>query len=363
MRMDTVSCRWSVDVRSKVARLRRGGIPRLLDLFSGCGGLSLGFQSAGFRTDGAVELDRTAARTYAINFHNSVERYAKARDILSTAPEKLVADLNLGRKEQAFDLIVGGPPCQAFARIGRAKLREVADHPEAFRHDRRASLYLQYLAYVRELKPLALLMENVPDILNYAGHNIAEEMCETLSDLGYVCGYTLLSSAFYGVPQTRLRVILLGYHRELARPATFPNPTHQAVLPRGYQELGRFVRRRVGISLHHFIEPPAANHGLPPALTSAEAIGDLPTITAHLEGRLKGGPRRFNELAKYRTDIEPSRYAILMRQWPGFESGGGVIDHVIRYLPRDYAIFRRMAPGDEYPKALQLIRPHRSGPA
>ena len=145
------------DVWTKIARLQRGGIPRTLDLFAGCGGLSLGFQAAGFRTEGAVEADKTAAASYAINFHEGADLHSKARDILSIGPEELVADLELGRKEQAFDVVVGGPPCQAFARIGRAKLREVAAHPEAFRHDPRALLYLKYLAYVRERRPLDIV--------------------------------------------------------------------------------------------------------------------------------------------------------------------------------------------------------------
>ena len=64
-------------------------------------------------------------------------------------------------------------------------------------------------------------MENVPDVLNYGGHNIAEEMCETLTPMGYVCGYTLLNSAYYGVPQMRERMFLIAYAEELDAKVTF----------------------------------------------------------------------------------------------------------------------------------------------
>jgi DNA (cytosine-5)-methyltransferase 1 len=88
-------------------------------------------------------------------------------------------------------------------------LREIDQHPEAFKHDPRASLYLEYLNYVQALQPLALLMENVPDVLNHGGRNIAEEICEVLEHKGYVARYTLLNAAFYGVPQMRERMFLL----------------------------------------------------------------------------------------------------------------------------------------------------------
>jgi DNA (cytosine-5)-methyltransferase 1 len=151
-------------VRQKIARLSTGGRPRVLDLFSGCGGLSLGFHAAGFEIAAAIESDPDAARSHGLNFHKGEARHCKARDITNTGPEELAAELGLGDPAFAFDVIVGGPPCQAFARVGRSKLREVADHPEAFRHDPRARLYIDYLDYVEACAPLAVLMENVPDM-------------------------------------------------------------------------------------------------------------------------------------------------------------------------------------------------------
>ena len=196
-------------IRKKIARLRSGGQPRVLDLFAGCGGLSLGFQAAGFGSRAAVEFDADAARSYGANFHGGDAVHSRARDITEVHPDDLTAELNLGPAAEAFDVIIGGPPCQAFARVGRPKLREIDAHPQAFRHDPRARLYQEYLRYVDACRPLAVLVENVPDVLNHGGQNIAEEICEVLEAKGYVCGYTLLNAAFYGVPQMRERMFLL----------------------------------------------------------------------------------------------------------------------------------------------------------
>ena len=141
----------------------------------------------------------------------------------------------LGPAVDAFDVIVGGPPCQAFARVGRPKLREIDDHPQAFLHDPRARLFLEWLRYVQTCKPLAVLMGNVPDVLNHGGQNIAEETCEVLESKGYICAYTLVNTSLYGVPQMRERMFLIGYRREIARKVCFPAPTHWTQLPPGYQ--------------------------------------------------------------------------------------------------------------------------------
>ena len=125
-------------VETKMKRLRAGKPLRVLDLFSGCGGLSLGFHAAGFEIVGSVELDPVAAKSHARNFKRKAplsihEVHAKARDIAQIDPEELAAELGFDMPtREAVDVIIGGPPCQAFARIGRAKLREVAAHPRAY---------------------------------------------------------------------------------------------------------------------------------------------------------------------------------------------------------------------------------------
>jgi DNA (cytosine-5)-methyltransferase 1 len=113
----------------KAARMHAGGTPRVLDLFAGCGGLSLGFHAVGFDIRAAIEFDPDAAKSRGINFHGGAAEHCVARDIIQTHPERIAAELGLGRLENAVDVIVGGPPCQAFARVGRPKLREIDAHP------------------------------------------------------------------------------------------------------------------------------------------------------------------------------------------------------------------------------------------
>jgi len=306
-----------------------------------------------------MEIDPLAAKSHARNFHGEteerIELHGKARDICAVEPADLIKELSLGEARDAIDVIVGGPPCQAYARVGRAKLREVMDHPTAFKVDPRGNLYLRYLHYVTELRPLALLMENVPDILNYGGHNVVEEMVEALSDMGYAARYSLINSSHHGVPQMRDRVFLIAFRKELGISIRFPEATNWHVLPPGYEGTRAVALKFIDMfGGSGYVKPDLGTEDLPPAVTAGKALGDLPPITLHQEGKLKRGPRRFTELARYRQGVNLSDYAKAMRSWPGFEAGEGVYDHVLRYLPRDTEIFRNMKPNSEYPAAIKV---------
>jgi DNA (cytosine-5)-methyltransferase 1 len=347
----------------RLARLARGKPPRVLDLFSGAGGISMGFQRAGFRIDGALEIEPLPALTHARNFHGRggkefLELHARPRDLTAVEPDQLAEELGLGPVEEAIDVLVGGPPCQAYARVGRAKLRKVADHPEAFRVDPRANLYLRYLAYVRAFRPLALLIENVPDILHYAHHNVAQEIVDTLDGYGYDAKYSLINSAFHGVPQMRDRVYLIAYRRELRADIRSPRATHHMELPPGYSGTRAVALRYVDLlGGAGYTTPDLGNKSLPFPITAPEAIGDLAPIRGD---SVKRGARHWTALAKYREDHELTEYQRVMREWPGFEAGEGVYDHAIRYLPRDGLVFKEMREGAEYPEAqmtaLKIVR-------
>jgi DNA (cytosine-5)-methyltransferase 1 len=323
-------------------RLARGEPPRVLDLFAGAGGLSLGFQRAGFRIDGAVEIDPLAARTHARNFHpGDVARHGVARDITCMEPDELGLE--------AIDVLVGGPPCQAYARVGRAKLREIADHPSAFKVDPRGNLYLRYLAWVKTLRPLALLVENVPDILHYDHRNVVEEMVDALDGLGYDARYSLINSAFHGCPQMRDRVFLVAYRKELDVTVRFPRATRFMRLPRGYAGTRAVALKYVDLfGGGGYVAADPGDASLPGPVTAREAIGDLPAVQGD---SVRRGARRFAELSRYAAADDFSAYATMMRRWPGFAAGEGVYDHVIRALPRDVPIFRAMRAGAEYPEA------------
>lgn len=348
-------------IRQKIARLATGGRPRVLDLFAGCGGLSLGFKAAGFNLAAAVEIDPDAAASHGRNFHPGDTRHAIARDITKLTPDALAAELGLGPVGMAIDVLVGGPPCQAFARVGRSKLREIDAHPQAFKHDPRARLYLEYLRYVEAFQPLTILMENVPDILNHGGQNLAEEICEVLEEKGYVARYTLLNASFYGVPQMRERMFLIGHRRELGCEVSFPEPTHWVHLPPGYEGSRQVALKLLNDGGHlgeapDYVDPPEAKPGLTPGVTAKQALGDLPAIDARAQlrsGELRRGARRFDTPIPYGAPRRLTEYAKKMRTWPGFEAPEALLDHVIRYLPRDYELFARMNPGDQYPEAWQ----------
>jgi DNA (cytosine-5)-methyltransferase 1 len=267
----------------------------------------------------------------------------------------LCTRLGLGTPAEAVDVVVGGPPCQAFARIGRAKLRAIAGDPAAFLNDPRAGLHERWVAWVQELKPLAVLVENVPDALNAGGRNIAEEIALDLEELGFITHYTLLNAVHYGVPQTRERMFLIGLRTEPGEARVFPRPSHAYDVPRGYKDIRRAAFRVVRcddlFAAPYWQEPPRMTGRLRAAATVRQAIGDLPSITGLRDGTLPAGPRRFDTPSGYRRG-RPSAYARDMRNWPGFEAPvDGPRDHVIRNLPRDWPIFERMLPGDEYPAA------------
>jgi DNA (cytosine-5)-methyltransferase 1 len=346
-------------VADKLKRLRGGAAPRLLDLFSGCGGFTLGFQRAGCHPVGGVEVDADAAESYAWNFHQSdpqwKQRHGTPRDITKVQPATLVASLGLGSPvEKAVDIVVGGPPCPAYTRVGRAKLREIGKHPEAHLLDARAKLYERYLAYVRDLQPVALVMENVPDVLNFGGRNLGEIISAELETLGYVCRYTLLNAASYGVPQMRERFFLIGVRKEAEAEIVFPSPTHTVDFPVGYTGSRSVALKHVigmGNDMRRYRPPPAASKHLPPAVSVRDAIGDLPCANG----------RAFKRSAQYLDGTLPAApagttpFVAIMRGWPGFAATATLRDHVTRALSeRDFRLFARMNGGDDYPAAIRL---------
>lgn len=334
-----------------------------MDLFAGCGGISAGAHLAGCEIIGAVELDPLAAQSHAINFHphdsEEVIRWlGSPRDISCVEPQEYIGQIRSDCKDplREVDILVGGPPCQAFARVGRAKLREVMEHSEAFLHDSRSGLYRHYIKFVESLAPVAVLIENVPDVLNYGGLNIFETIAGVLEDLGYECRYSLLNASHYGVPQMRTRSFLVAVAKCAEIEPGMPHATHHHVLPVGYRGTKDVALRHISIfERSHYIET-VSQPGLTPAVTAEEAIGDLPPITGHLEGKLKKAACRLDQRIRLPSHTHVSDYGRIMRNWPGFRSDGYVCDHVIRCLPRDYKIFKAMKPGDQYPEAHAIAR-------
>lgn len=337
---------------AKLKRLQSGKPPRVLDVCGGAGGFALGFSAVGYDLVGAVETDPLALDTYAQNLHKQISaderlRYAIPRD-LNELPSRTAQSLGLGPASEAVDVLLAGLPCQAFARIGRSKLRSVADDPQAYRTDLRACLYRRFLKYVRSFQPLAIVLENVPDILNHGGHNVPEEISRKLESWGYRCGYSLLNAANYGVPQLRERLFLIAIHNLVGSGPVFPEPTHHFDIPAGYACLRRFALKHVDIADSHYIEPPEASAELPPAVSVRDALEDMMPIVRASWPRDKKPSRNIRDTAAYFG--KASAYGRLMREWSGFEAGALVGAHVARHTPRDYPLFREMKRGEQYPE-------------
>ncbi|WP_304950564.1 DNA cytosine methyltransferase [Sulfitobacter sp.] len=193
-------------------------MPKVVDLFAGAGGFSLGARNAGARVTFAIEFDKFAAKTYRKNFCENGETTLYTEDILKLDPEEL-AETHFSDGAEC-DLLLGGPPCQGFSshRINDSGVG-----------DPRNALIYRYFDFVRSLRPKAFLMENVPGLL-WPRHG---EYLQKFYELGADEGYTIfdpvtLDARDFGVPQRRKRVFILGV-RDSERASDLdwpPAPTH-----------------------------------------------------------------------------------------------------------------------------------------
>ncbi len=169
-----------------------------LDLFSGCGGLTLGMKKAGLHVLGAFEIDALAAETYRRNHRATRVWEGDIRDV-DVAGVRRALRLAPGR----LDLLAGCPPCQGFSQLrtlrGAQRVR-----------DDRNDLVLEFLRFAREFRPKTIMMENVPGLVS--NWRMAK-LVRCLRRNGYSCECRVLDAAEYGVPQRRQRVILLAGRR------------------------------------------------------------------------------------------------------------------------------------------------------
>ena len=332
--------------------MKRRREPTFVDLFSGAGGLSLGFRAAGARSLAAVDASESAGETYRRNF--SVLQPSCPPAVLC-GDEGNVEDLDFARIAPANrgpDILVGGPPCQGFSRIGRAKLASLVGDPDA--GDPRNDLYRRFLDAARFWRPRALVMENVPGMLSLRGTNVADAIASDLASEGYRVGYALLNAARFGVPQFRERLFFIGIRDDGpgAPLPSVPPATHLVDLPSGYLRAPEALTLPLPFVPHFELEVGVRDARLH-ATTVEEALGDLPRITDHLSDEPEARRTGFRRSRAYEQP-PASAYARLMRAWPGLPVPTGVDDHVIRRTPRDFETFRRMRPADRYPEALAI---------
>lgn len=175
---------------------------RIVSLFSGAGGLDLGFRMAGHDIVWANDLYEDAVKTYRLNMGNHIV----CRDI---------SEINSNDIPHC-DMVIGGFPCQGFsvANTGR--------HED----DERNQLYLQMIRIIKEKSPRFFLAENVKGILSLAKGRVFQNILSDFRSMGYHVQYKLLNAADYGVPQKRMRVIIVGVREDISFEFHYPLPTH-----------------------------------------------------------------------------------------------------------------------------------------
>ena len=159
-------------------------MPTVASLFSGAGGLDLGFIQAGYDVLFANDYDKHACATYRENIGDHII-------------EKRIEDLDIESIPQV-DVIIGGPPCQGFSLTGTRK-----------KSDKRNTLFNSVFRLSKKVNPQAIIIENVPGIINLYGGAVKNEILKCCNEMGYSCSYKILYAPDFGIPQIRKRAFFV----------------------------------------------------------------------------------------------------------------------------------------------------------
>lgn len=180
--------------------------PTVIDMFSGCGGLSKGFIDAGFEVLLGVDFDEAALKTFEQNHGDAV---AFKGDLFKKDTLLEIAEII---KDKKVDIIVGGPPCQGFSLTGRRQ-----------ENDERNTLFYSMVEAVKMFEPQAFILENVPGLATLYGGKAKDSILKEFGSLGYTISYKVLYAPDYGVPQIRKRIFFIGLKNGIE--FQFPEPT------------------------------------------------------------------------------------------------------------------------------------------
>lgn len=206
-----------------------------------------------------------------------------------------------GLEVSGVEVVIGGPPCQGFSQVGRARISSLKAS-EQERLLARNELYEQFFRFVEALQPLFFVMENVPTLLSFQGGVYLEAVERECERLGYVMEYRVIDAVDYGVPQGRRRLFVVG--SRVGRLFRWPKPGSES-----------------------------------DQVNLEDAIGDLPKVQ----------PPILEECQEYRPEKELSEYQRLMRSRVGVKDRQWVYDHVVRPVREDdIKIFEMMEPGGRY---------------
>jgi DNA (cytosine-5)-methyltransferase 1 len=228
--------------------------PIAVDLFAGAGGMSLGFEQAGFDVLAAVEIDPIHACTHEFNFPSCT---VLCKSVAETTGDEIRIQSAIGDRD--IDVVFGGPPCQGFSLMGKRHL-----------DDPRNTLIFHFLRLVSELKPKFFVMENVPGMAIGQHQQFLEQIISNFKKIGYQIeeNYQILNAANYGVPQKRRRLFLLGARPEYRLPK-YPEKNKERI-----SEVSSDMQLA-------FRNDPHSNKQITP--TVWEAIGDLPEVNEYPE--------------------------------------------------------------------------------
>ena len=215
---------------------------KIISLFSGAGGMDLGFIQAGFDIIWANDFNADAVETYKKNLGDHI-----ILGDISNIDSKLIKG-----KKYEIDLIIGGFPCQGFSIANKNRSME----------DSRNFLYLEMLRVINDKKPKFFIAENVKGLLSMQNGKVIQMIKKDFEKIGYKVDYKILNAAEYGIPQLRERIIIIGNRLGLENP--FPKITHADLFP--------------GEDNYNKIDTKYLNSGLKPFKTVEETIGFLKDI-------------------------------------------------------------------------------------
>jgi DNA (cytosine-5)-methyltransferase 1 len=302
--------------RAEVTRVEALGQPRIVDLFSGAGGLSEGFESTGFEVVVALDADPVAMRTYRFNHPAVREDRILTRDIRTLA----AGELRRLAGRRRIDVLIGAPPCQGFSHVGHRSKSSITGY--SVMRDERNFLFEFMVAAAIELKPRLLLLENVPGMKSAkkGDTSFMDAAAKDLANEGFSTTTWRLNAAAYGVPQDRVRYFLVA-SRGLPLPVR-PQEEHQDSLAREFDSEAL------------------------PAVTFDEAVMGLPALGAD-DGQVVDlwPPRDAGVDARHRRYL--GKFGIL--------SGSRLLfNHTVRYHnERDLELYALLQPGEDSVHALE----------
>ena len=188
--------------------------PTVISTFAGCGGSSLGYQQAGYRELLAVEWGDNAVKTFKANFPGIPVYHG---DISKLGLEECL-ELS-GVKPGELDVLDGSPPCQGFSTSGKRRIS-----------DPRNSLFMEFCRLLKGLKPKVFVVENVTGMVKGHMKQVFLDIMKTLRECGYDCVAQVMNAKWYGVPQARQRVIIIGTRKDLKKLPGHPKPTTKPIV-------------------------------------------------------------------------------------------------------------------------------------